>query len=134
MDSKSKGIYPNWVDENEIINQVLNEIIKEGGRLPYSYVVNPSHSIEVQHRMKHIIEKMKKERLIHIPVTTEEFIEMDVDGSRAAKVGYRKYKRIKRWGFHFFKVNRVSLMLILFTLLILLGYLAYLLLHFLKVV
>ncbi len=66
MNPQNKGVYPNWVNDKDIIYQVLNEIIKQGGRLPYSYVVNSEHNPEIQARMKHLLEKMLSENLIHI--------------------------------------------------------------------
>jgi hypothetical protein len=134
MTPENKGIYPNWVGENDIINQVLNEIIKEGGRLPYTYVVNPGHNAAAQQRMKAVLEKMRKEKLIHSHLAGDDFLEIDIEGSRAAHSGYQKYKRIKRWDFLLHRMSRVSVIVVGLAILVLLGYLAYLLLHFLKVV
>ncbi len=58
MPNSTRGVYPNWVSDSDIINQVLNDIIQQGGRLPYSFVVNEQQTQEQQERMKNIIQLM----------------------------------------------------------------------------
>ena len=108
-----KGIYPNWVDDKDIINQVLNEVNREGGRLPYTFVVNPEHPPEVKLRMKHILERMQHEKLIIVSKNGTDFLEMDVEGSRALLVGYRKYHRHEKWSGFRFVSNRILLAILL---------------------
>ena len=117
-----KGIYPNWVDDKDIINQVLNEISREGGRLHYSFVVNPEHPPEVKFRMQSIIERMQNEKLIIISKNETDFLEMDVEGSRALLVGYRKYKSQKKWdGFRFTLRQGLIILLVLSALAVIAG-------------
>ena len=131
---QNKGIYPNWVNRADIINQVLREIIREGGKLPFSYVINPDHEEEIQQRMKSILDQMIKEKLIQHPLAEQDFLEIDLEGSRAVHVGYRKYKRIKRWDMLVNKLNRISLLFFALVILVLAGLLIYYILHLLKIV
>lgn len=134
MLNNNKGIYPNWVGDIDLINQVLNEIIREGGRLPYTYVVNPAHNPDVQLRMKAILDKMQKERLILLSPTGDNHLEIDIEGSRAALLGYRKFRRIKRWDNIMNTLGSVSLILFFIAIVALTGFIVYFLLHRFKVV
>jgi len=97
MNFKNRGIYPDWMDDKEIINQILNEIIRAYGRLHYSYIISPEQKPESQERMRLILDRMAEEKLLLHPVKENDFLEMDIHGGWAAKIGYRKYKRVKRW-------------------------------------
>jgi hypothetical protein len=133
MLQEDKGIYPNWVTDSDIINQVLKEILQQGGRLPYSYVINKSHKEEIQERMKRIIDTMCQEKLIVCPDDTNKFIEIDIEGSMALQVGYRRYKRAKRWEGFRNRVNLFSLFFIMALILAIIGGVIYLLLHYFKI-
>jgi hypothetical protein len=112
MPSPTKGIYPNWVNDKDIINQVLTEITREGGRLPYSFVINPEHPAEMQSRMKIILDKMIAEKLIIHSKDGSGFLEIDIDGGQAVNMGYRKYNRFKKWDGLRYTLNRVALVFV----------------------
>jgi hypothetical protein len=132
MPQKEKGIYPNWISDGDIINLVLNEITKEKGKLPYTYVVNPNHSKESQERMKMILARMQKEKLLLSSNPENGFLEIDIEGGMAVHLGYRKYKMQKRWGDIIHMLRRFYLFFfILFTLAFVAG-LVYFVLHSLK--
>ena len=111
MIPQNKGIYPNWVNDKDIVNQVLNEIMKEGGRLPYSFVINADHTSEIRSRMKHLVDKMVNEKLIHISEGDIPYLEIDIEGNRAMSTGYRKYQRIKKWDGLRQSLGRISFIL-----------------------
>ena len=134
MTSENKGIYTIWVNKSDIINQVLREIIKEGGRLPYTFVINPNHDPEMRERMKSVLDQMIKEKLIQHPLSGDDFLEIDLEGSRAVHFGYRRYKRIKRWDVVMSKLSRFSLLFFALFILLLFAGLIYFILHFFKVV
>jgi len=130
---EKKGIYPSWVSDNDVINQILKEIIAEGGKLPMLYVINPSHDIRTQERIKRILERMQKEKLIlHLP-GNDEFLEIDIEGSRAAYLGYKRYQRIKIWNTLRHRLNRLSLVFFAIVVLALIGFVIYLVLRYFKV-
>ncbi len=129
----NKGIYPNWVNKSDIINQVLKEMVREGGRLPYSYVINANHEDIIQERMKKLLVQMEEEKLIQHPLPGGEFLEIDLEGSRAVIVGYKKYKRVKRWDNIVQKLTRVSIIFFFLAVLGLIVGLLYFILHFFKV-
>lgn len=131
---ESKGIYPIWVSKSDIINQVLREIIREGGRLPYTYVINPNHDPAIKERMKAVLDQMIKEKLIQRPLADGEFIEIDLEGSRAVRNGYRKYKRAKKWDTLVTKLTRVSLFFFFLLIIGLFLGLIFLILHLFKIV
>ncbi len=129
---QTKGVYPNWVNDKDIITQVLNEIRKQGGRLPYSYVINPEHDQPTQERMKNLLEKMIQEKLVVIPSGESRFLEADIEGSRAMAMGYRKYQRIKKWDGLRQSIGSISYILIFVLGLGIIGLVGYLIWHFIK--
>jgi hypothetical protein len=133
MSIEAKGIYPNWVNDKDIINQVLNDIIREGGRLPYTYVVNPDSRPEIKERMQAILEKMRSERLIHGTLKENDFLEIDVEGSRAVQFGYQKYKKVKKWDKFRYRSNRIILIISILIILGVIGFLIYFLMHYFKI-
>jgi hypothetical protein len=116
MSVQDKGIYPIWVSEKDIINQILKEIAKAGGRLPYSYVVNSEHSPEIQQRMKSILERMHQEKLITITKDST-FLEITIEGNKANELGYTDYQKALKWDGLRYIFNRV--LLVLFCLVVL---------------
>jgi hypothetical protein len=98
MHIETKGVYPKWASDEDIINQVLQEMMGDGGHIPYIVVVNPSHVLEMQTRMTRIMGQMVKMGFIFISSNGEQF-EITTEGRRAAVMGYRKYITLKKWGF-----------------------------------
>jgi hypothetical protein len=134
MSSQNKGIYPNWVNDKDIINQVLSEINQAGGRLPYIFVVNPEHEPEIKERMKRLLDKMQTEKLILGAYEHTGFVELDVDGGMAAQLGYLHYKKNKKRDKFRYTSNRVLLIISLLIILGLAGYVVYLLMHYFRIV
>ncbi len=119
------------MDEKDIINKVLNVILNKGGKVPYTFVINPEHDSDTQERMKKIVENMQREKLLIIPPDEYGDFELGVHGSQAASIGYKKFKRMKRW-------NSLSHnATVIFFIFILAGGaigLLYLLLHYFKII
>jgi hypothetical protein len=132
MNSESNGIFPEWVDDKDIINQVLNAIIEGYGRLHYSFIVNPNHKLETQQRMKLILERMEKEKLLLHPIKENDYLEMDVMGGWAAKIGYRRYSKVKRWIALRNKLRSIYNVFFVLAVIVLIGILAYLIFSHIK--
>ena len=128
MPQNNKVVYPNWLSDPEIINQVLSEVITAGGKLQYSCIVNKTENNDSYERMRKIITKMRKEKLIRGPLIDDGFIEIDIEGGRAASMGYKKYHWIRRWDTHR-RINRFFLFVSTILLLALIGFGVYLALH-----
>lgn len=131
MNAQDKGIYPIWVNEKDIIKQLLREIAKAGGRLAYSYAVNSEHSPEIQERMKNILDRMQQEKLIKIsPDNT--FIEIAIEGNKAIELGYSKYLKVMKWQGLRDMSNRALLVLFSLVVLGIIVLVVYLVWHFFK--
>jgi len=98
MYPRSKGIYPSWVNDNDIINQILREILEENGRLPYANVIKSNQNLGTQKRIKDILSKMAKEGLI-VHSRDNDHLEFGEEGVRAVNIGYRRYKNRRKWNF-----------------------------------
>ena len=130
MSPNEKGFFPTWVDDEDIISQILSKMLSEG-TVPYSYVINPEHDPITRERMKKILARMEQEKLILLPAQEFDFIEFGINGSGAAIMGYMDYKWRQKRGSH---SNKIS---VLFFRLILIGACAgilYLVLHSFKVI
>ena len=132
MLNKDKGIYPKWISDSDIINLVLHEITKENGKLPYTYVVNPTHSPESQERMKMILARMRKEKLLLPHIAENSFLEIDVEGGMAVHLGYRKYRIMKKWSTLLGLARRFYLFIFVILSLALIGGIVYFILHYFR--
>jgi len=97
MPVDEKGIFPSWMDEDDIITQLVNQIINRGGKVPYTFVINPEQSYATRQRMKIILDIMINEELIRPSSQNYDGLELGLYAGVAARVGFKKYKRLKRW-------------------------------------
>ncbi len=100
-----KGVYPDWMLEQNIIDRILGDIKERGGRLSYHFLINPENNDHKKKRIQHILSKMSQEHLIR---AEQDFIELDEEGASALQTGYEKYMRAKRWALLMRKVKTTS--------------------------
>ena len=130
MSLDDKGVFPAWMNDEDIINQLLKKIISEGGRLPYSFVINQAHDTATRERMKKIIIIMQNDRLLLSSVKEFDDLETDIYANRAANLGYRKFKLEQ--GRKLFFSQPVKVLTALAILSLFFAGLIYLLLHYFK--
>lgn len=110
MPVDEKGIFPAWMDEDDITTQLINQIIKRGGKVPYAFVINPEQSYATQERMKKILNTMFQYKIL-LPLTHEfDDLELGIGSNVVARVGFKKFKRMqKRRAFNekLFKITRI---------------------------
>ena len=93
-----KIVYPDWMSENGIITQLLNQVRSNGNRLPYSLVINDDHDSATNERMKKIIDLMKQEKLLMPTLHETADLELGPDGRRAALCAVYRDARIQCTG------------------------------------
>jgi hypothetical protein len=94
MINGNRGVYPDWMLEQNVIDRILGDLKERGGKLPYQFLINPNYRDTTQNRIRIILSKMNREHLIH---TEQDFIELEEEGEQALQTGYEKYMRAKRW-------------------------------------
>ena len=131
MSPNEKGIFPAWIDEEDIISELLRKMLSEEKGIPYSFAINPDHNPATQERMRKILARMENEKLILLPSNEVGDIELGAFGGRAGFVGYKKYKREQQLGKLSNKIAVIFFKLVLLSAGI--G-LLYLLLHYFKTI
>ncbi|HTA26221.1 MAG TPA: hypothetical protein VK809_00415 [Bacteroidia bacterium] len=131
MSPNERGIFPAWVDDDDIISELLKKMLSDEKALPYSFVINPEQGSTTQERMRKILDRMEKEKLIILPQQEFGNIELGVYGSTAGLIGYKAHKRQKHLSLLSSKVT------VIFFRVMLIGACAgllYLLLHSFKII
>jgi hypothetical protein len=88
-----KGVYPDWMLEQNVIDRILTDLKQKGGRLSYRFLLNPEQKETHLNRMRNILFKMSEERLIRPGIA---FIQLDEEGEQALETGYERYCKAKR--------------------------------------
>lgn len=105
MINGDKGVYPDWMLEQNVIDRILGDIKERGGRLSYHFLINPENSDNKKKRIQNILSKMSQEHLIR---AEHDFVELDVEGTRVLLTGYERYMRAKRWALLMRKVKKTT--------------------------
>lgn len=123
-----KGIYLEWMNDKEIIEDVLQLIYSNQGKVRYDFIVNPGYKAETQKRMSRIVIVMEEENLITRHPEEFDVLRLTADGQMAAEAGYKKYRYRKALKTLNEKAGKFILPVILVIALII-----YLFLHFRKI-
>ncbi len=105
MINGNKGVYPDWMLEQNVIDRILEDLKERGGRLSYQFLLNPEQREDHLKRMRNILFKMSDQRLIR---PGPDFVELDEEGTYALKTGYEKYMKAKRWALMKIKVKTAA--------------------------
>lgn len=89
-----KGVYPDWMLEQNVIDRILCDLKDKGGQLSYKFLLNPEQKETHLKRMRNILFKMSDEHLIHPGLVSIQLGEM---GEHVLQTGYEKYMKAKRW-------------------------------------
>lgn len=120
--AEKKGFYPLWMGENEIIFQILHQIMKQGGRVPYSLVIRADQPAVNQERLKNILEIMVRYKIL-LPRNNEtDDLELGVGATLAEQIGFTKFKRIQKRK-NFF--SKYSLVIRILTIILIFAFIAF---------
>ncbi len=100
-----KGVYPDWMLEQNVIDRILCDLKDRGGRLSYQFLLNPEQRETHLKRMRTILFKMSDERLIRPGIA---WIQLEEEGERALETGYEKYMKAKRWALIRIKAKKIT--------------------------
>lgn len=92
-----KGIFPEWMGDKETIDLILRFIVSNYGQIPYTFIVNPENKPETQERLERILNIMEEENLITHSKEEVTLLKLTADGRLAIEMGYKKFKRFRRW-------------------------------------